>query len=152
MEGWIHSLRMGWRNFFPVVVCHYVFLLLRREKFLVAQVSFLVVAGNSLRCYLLTYHNSCAVVSVFGLRREIVFGCTVCKKDSYSLSLKERESASKCVYFVRSHTLLLCNSLLCIYLLYRTDPHTAYLFLALYGSTTLQSLSFLKNIENFRSK
>jgi hypothetical protein len=32
---------------------------------LVAQVSFLVVAGNSFRCYLLTYHTSCAVVSVF---------------------------------------------------------------------------------------
>jgi hypothetical protein len=120
--------------------------------FLVAQVSFLVVAGNSFRCYLLTYHTSCTVVSVFWFRWEIVCGCTVYKKDSYSLCLIERESVSKCVYFARSNTLLLCNSLLCIYLLYHTDPHTAYLFLALYGSTTLQSLSFLKNIENFLSK
>ena len=63
-------------------------------------------------------------MSVFWLRREIVFGCTVSKKDSYSVSLIERESASQCVYFVRSNTLLLCISLLCIYLLYHTDPQT----------------------------
>jgi hypothetical protein len=56
-------------------------------------------------------------VSVFWLRREIVIGCTVSKKDSYSLSLIDKESAIKRVYFVRSNTLLLCNSLLCIYLL-----------------------------------
>jgi hypothetical protein len=59
---------------------------------------------------------------VFWLWQEIIFGCTVSKKDSYSVSLIERESASKCVYFVRSNTLLLCISLLCINLLYRTDP------------------------------
>ncbi len=52
------------------------------------------------------------------------FSCTVSKKDSYSVSLIERESASKCVYFVRSDTLLLCISLLCIYLLYCTNPQT----------------------------
>jgi hypothetical protein len=99
----------------------------------------LVVAGNSFglhrsvfqlwrkngfRCYLLTNHTSCAIVSVFWLRWEIVVGCTVSKKDSYSVSLIERESASKCMYFVRSNTLLLCISLLCIYLLYHTDPQT----------------------------
>ncbi len=82
------------------------------------------MAGNSFRSYLLTDHTSCAIVSVFWLRQEIVFGCTVSKKDSYSVSLIERESASRCVYFVRSNTLLLCISLLCIYLLYRTDPPT----------------------------
>ncbi len=87
------------------------------KQFLIAQVSFLVVAGNSFRCYLLTYHTSCAIVSVFWLRREIVIGSTVYKKDSYLLSSIERESASRCVYFVRSNTLLQCNSLLCIYLL-----------------------------------
>jgi hypothetical protein len=38
--------------------------------------------------------------------------------------LIERESASKCVYFVKSNTLLVCISLLCIYLLYHTDPQT----------------------------
>ncbi len=82
------------------------------------------MAGNGFRCYLLTYHTSRAVVSLFWLRREIVFGCTVSKKDFYSISLIERESASKFVYFVRSNTLLLCISLLCIYVLYRTDPQT----------------------------
>ncbi len=87
------------------------------KQFLVAQVSFLVVAGNSFRCYLLTYHTSCAVVSVFWLRRESVIGCI------YSLSLIEREPASKCVYFVRLNTLLLCNSLLCIYLLGTVHIH-----------------------------
>ncbi len=96
------------------------------KQFWVAQISFLVVAGNSFRCYLLIQHTSCAVVSVFWLRREIVFGCTVSKKDSYQVFLIERKSASKYVHFVRSNTLLLllCISLLCIYLLYRTDPQT----------------------------
>jgi hypothetical protein len=59
---------------------------------LVAQVSFLVVAGKRFRCYLLTNHTSCAVVSVFWFQRKIVFGCTVSKKDSYSVSLRERGS------------------------------------------------------------
>jgi hypothetical protein len=146
MEKQIHSLRVGWRNFFPVVLlcqffvfsreivlgvnylpyllCCCVFFWLRREVVLGCTDQFLVVAGNSFRCYLLTYHTSCAIVSDFWLRQEIVFGCTVSKKDSYSVSLIERESASKCVYFVRSNTLLLCISLLCIYLLYLTDTQT----------------------------
>jgi hypothetical protein len=138
---------MGWRNFFfscavvsvfwflagnnfrcylptiPVVpLC--LFFWLRREIVLGCTDQFLVVAGNSFMCYLLTYHTSCAIVSGFWLQREIVFGCAVSKKDSYWVSLMERESASKYVYFVRSNTLLLCISLLCIYLLYRTDPQT----------------------------
>ncbi len=85
---------------------------------------FLVVAGNSFRCNLLIFHTSCVVVSVVWLRQENVFGSTVSKKDSYLVSLIERETASKCVYFMRSNTLLLCISLLCIYLLYCTDPQT----------------------------
>jgi hypothetical protein len=89
--------------------------------FLVAQVCFLVVAEKSFRCYFLTYHTSCAIVSVFWLRREIVFGYSVSKKDSYWVSLIERQAASKCVYFVRSNTLILCVSLLSIYLLYQKD-------------------------------
>ncbi len=68
---------------------------------MVAQVGFLVVVGNSFRCYFLTYHTSCAVVSVFWLRREIVFGYSVSKKDSYLFSLIERRTTSKCVYFLR---------------------------------------------------
>jgi hypothetical protein len=80
--------------------------------------------GNSFKYYLLIYHTSCAIVSVFWLRWEIVFGCTVSKKDSYLVSLIDKESARKCVYFVRSNTLLHYISLLCIYLLYRTVPQT----------------------------
>ncbi len=88
---------------------------------MVAQVGFLVVAGKSFRCYFLTYHTRCALVSIFWLRREIVVGHSVSKKDSYLVSLIERQTASKCVYFVRSNTLLLCVSQLSIYLLYQKD-------------------------------
>ncbi len=62
-------------------------------------VSFLVAAGNS-------------------------FWLHISKKDSFLVSIIERESASKCAYFIRSNTFLLCISLLCIYLLYHTDPQT----------------------------
>jgi hypothetical protein len=79
---------------------------------------------NGLWQFSFALHTSCAAVSVFWLRQEIVFDSTVSKKDYYSVSLIERESASKCVYFIRSNTLLLCISLLCIYLLYPTDPQT----------------------------
>jgi hypothetical protein len=75
---------------------------------------------------LLTYlpYQLCHCVSFLVVEGK-VFGCTVSKKDSYLVSLIiERESASKCVYFIRSNTLLLCISLLCIYLLYHTDPQT----------------------------
>ncbi len=93
---------------------------------MVAQVRFLVVEGKSFRCYFLAYHTSCAVVSVFWLQREIVFGYSVSKKDSYSVSLIERRTASKCDYFVRSNTLLLCVSLLSIYHFYQKDQYIFY--------------------------
>ncbi len=116
-EEQIHSLHVGWRNFFPVVLlCQFLVVagnsfrcylptipvvplclfFLWREIVSGCTDQFLVVAGNSFRCYLLTYHTSFAVVTVFWLPREIVFGCTVSKKDSYSVSLIERESTSKC--------------------------------------------------------
>jgi hypothetical protein len=68
---------------------------------LVAQVSFLVVVGKGFRCYLLTNHTSCAIVSVFLFWREIVFGCTVSKKDSYLVSLRERGSVYLSLYCLR---------------------------------------------------
>ncbi len=115
----IFSFR-GYLPSIPVVpLC--LFFCFAGKQFLVAQVGFLVVAGNSFRCYFLTYHTSCAIVSVFWLWREIVFGYSVSKKDSYSVFLIERRTASKCVYFVRSNNLLLCVSLLSIYLLYQKD-------------------------------
>jgi hypothetical protein len=112
-------------TYLPYQLCHCVF--------------FLVAAGNSFGLHRsvfwlwreivlgVTYVSTISVVllcKLFWLRQEIIFGCTVSKKDSYSVSLIERESAIKCVYFVRSNTLLLCISLLCIYLLYRTEPQT----------------------------
>jgi hypothetical protein len=112
-------------TYLPYQLCHCVFFLVAGENsFGLHRSVFLVVVGNSFRCYLLIYHTSCAVVSVFWLRWEIVFSCTVSKKNSYSDTLIERESTRKCVYFVRSNTLLLCISLLCIYFLYRTNPQT----------------------------
>jgi hypothetical protein len=111
-------------TYLPYQLCHCIF--------------FFVAAGNifwlhrlvfwwwrekvlGVSSYFLTYHTSCAVVPVFWLRREIVFGYSVSKKDSYLVSLIERGTASKCVYFVKSNTLLLCVFLLSIYLLYQKD-------------------------------
>jgi hypothetical protein len=94
----IHSLRVGWRNFFSSCAIVSVFCVAGNSfgcylpiipvvpLCLVAQVSFLVVAGENFRCYLLTNHTSCAVVSIFSFRPEIVFGCTVSKKDSFLVS------------------------------------------------------------------
>ncbi len=74
---------------------------------------------------LLTYlpYQLCRCVSFF-IAVGNSFWLHISKKGSYSVSLIERESASKCVYYVRSNTLLLCISLLRIYLLYCTDPQT----------------------------
>jgi hypothetical protein len=102
-----------------------------------AVVSFFVAAGNSFQLHRSVFwlwweivlgvtslpnvpYQLCRCVS-FWLRREIVFGYSVSKKDSYLVSLIERQTASKCVYFIRSNTLLLCVSQLSIYLLYQKD-------------------------------
>jgi hypothetical protein len=113
MEERIHSLCMGWRKFFPVVPLCQFYVVVAGNSFwcylptilvvplcLVAQVSFLVVTEKRHRCYLLTNHTSCAIVSVFWFWREIVFGCTVSKKDSYSLSLRERGSIYLSLYLL----------------------------------------------------
>jgi hypothetical protein len=162
--------------------------------------------------YVLSVQYSCAVVSVFWLWWEIVlkmrtpfdFRQAVSTKNSYWVTLLW--SDSRCVYFIRPNTLLLCIFLFCIFLLYCADPQievqiiillkdkyvkmrtpaitlwfpeqwllgffifkkqlasqnvflirselsiTAYLFLVLYRSTSLQSLSFHKNIETFLCK
>ncbi len=102
-------------------LCHCVFFLLRQEIVFGCTGCFFGCGGKGFRCYFLTYHTSCAIVSVFWLRREIVFGYSVSRKHSNSVSLIERQTASKCVYFIRSNTLLLCVSLLSIYLLYQKD-------------------------------
>jgi hypothetical protein len=147
LKNIVHSLRVGWRNFFCSCAVVSIFWLWRElvlgVTYLPYQlcrcVFFLVAAGNSFGLHRsvfwlwreivlgVTYLLTIPVVpkcQFFGCGRKKVFGCTVSKKDSYLVSLIEKESASKCVYFVRSNTLLLCISLLCIYLLYRTDPKT----------------------------
>ncbi len=129
-------LCVGWRNFFPVV--------------LLCQ--FLVLAGNRFWFYLLCTHvlsvqYSCGVELVFWFWREIVlvlrmylvyntvvrlcqfFGCG---GESFSkwehVSTKNillgyfLWSASRCVFFIRPNTLLLCVFLFCIFLLYHIDP------------------------------
>ncbi len=52
--------------------------------------------------------------------RPFDFLWAVSTKNSYWVTLLW--SASRCVYFVRPNTLLLCIFLFCIFLLYRTDP------------------------------
>ncbi len=61
-EERIHSLHVGWRNFFSSYVCQFV-----------------VLAGNRFWFYILMYLEykySCGVVLVFWFWREIVFGVT----------------------------------------------------------------------------
>jgi hypothetical protein len=106
-------------TYLPYQLCHCDFFVVAAGNSF--GCGFLVVAGKGFRCYFLTYHTSRAVVSVFWLQRERVFGDSVSKKGSYSVSLIERQTASKRVYFVRSNTLLLFVSLLSIYLLYQKD-------------------------------
>ncbi len=145
----IHSLRMGWRNIYPVVLlCQ--FFACGGNSFrwylptipVVLMCLFFVAVGNSFwllrlvfwlwrekgfRCYFITYHTSCVVVSVFCQWWEIVFGYSVSKKDSYLVSLIERQTASKCVYFVRSNTLFtLCLSTLYLSLV----PERSVIFLS----------------------
>ncbi len=71
--------------------------------------------------YVLSVQYSCAVVSVFWLWWERVLKMrTRFYKKSYWVTLLW--SPSRCVYFIRLNTLLLCIFLFCIFLLYRADP------------------------------
>jgi hypothetical protein len=53
-------------TYLPYQLCRCVFFLLRQEIVFGCTGRFLVVVGKSFRCYFLTYHTSCAVVSIFG--------------------------------------------------------------------------------------
>ncbi len=57
---------------------------------------------------------------VLKMRTPFDFLWAVSTKNTYWVTLLW--SDSQCVYFVRPNTLLLCIFLLCIFLLYRTDP------------------------------
>jgi hypothetical protein len=97
--------------------------------------------------YVLRVQYSCGVVLVFRFWWEIVFGVLYVLSIQYSCAVvsvfccggklfskwehfsTEKSywvtvlwSASRCVFFIRSNTLLLCISLFCIFLLYRADP------------------------------
>ena len=139
MEWWteeqIHLLCKGWRNFFSSC----------------AAVSVYGSGGKwvlVLHTYVLRVQYSCGVVLVFWFWREIVFGVMYVLSVQYSCAVvsvfwlwREKQfskwehistnksswvtllwSASRCVYFIRPITLLLCIFLFCIILLYRTDP------------------------------
>ncbi len=117
---WRKYLVLG-DTYLPYQLCCCVFFLLRREIVFGCTGRFFGCGGKKFQV-LLPYlpYQLCRCVS-FWLWQEIVFGYSVSKKDSYSVSLIERQTASKCVYFIRSNTLLLCVSLLSIYLLYQKD-------------------------------
>ncbi len=78
--------------------------------------------------YVLSVHYNCADVLVFWLWREIVLKMRTPLDFLWAVSMKNSNwvtllwSASRCVYFVRPKTLLLCIFLFCIFLLYCTDP------------------------------
>ncbi len=139
-EKQIHSLRVSWRNFFSSCAVVSVFQFWWEIGFGVTYVLRVqyscgivlvfwfwweIVFGVT---YVLIVQYSCAVVSVFWLWREIVlkmrtpldFLWAVSTKKSYCVTLLW--SASRCVYFVRPNTLLLCISLFCIFVLDFTDP------------------------------
>jgi hypothetical protein len=139
---------------------------------------FLVLAGNRFWFYILLMYleynsYSCGVVLVFWFWREIVFGVPYVLSVQYScvvvsvfwlwreIILKMRTPFYKKIllgYFIAiryllgffifekqlfSQDMFLVRSKLSI---------TAYLFLVLYRSTSLQSLLFLKNIKTFLCK
>ncbi len=73
------------------------------KQFLVAQVSFLVVAGNNFRCYFLTYRTIPVVplCQFVGCGKKQFLVTQFLRKISYLVSLIERRTTSKCVYFIR---------------------------------------------------
>ena len=92
----------------------------------------------------------------FGIEREIVFGVTYVLSVQYSCAVVS-------VFFVVARKLILFEYLTVTIVFqkyrklslkkkmipYKTYVQEGQLFLALYGSTTIQSGLFLKNIENF---
>ncbi len=125
-----------WRKQFQVILTYHTscavvsFFLLRQEIVFGCTGQFFGCGGKQFQVLLpyLSYHTSCAIVSVFWLQWEIVFGYSVSKKDSYSVSLIERRTTSKCVYFVRSKPFTLCLSTLYLSLV----PERSVIFLSVF--------------------
>jgi hypothetical protein len=91
----------------------------------------------------------------FGIEREIVFGVTYILSVQYSCVVVTVYCCGGKVNFVQipySHNHF--SKILRTFFVKKMIPYETYvqedqLFLALYGSTTIQLLLFLKNIENF---
>jgi hypothetical protein len=75
-EKRIHSLRMGWRNFFSSCAVVSVFWFLARNRFLVLHTN-----------YVLRVQHSCGDVLVFWFWHEIVFGVTYVLSVKYSCAV-----------------------------------------------------------------
>ncbi len=116
------------------------------------QYHFFVVAGN-----LILYEFSCSIriFFFFWFWREIFFGVTYILSVQFSCAVVSVFCCGGKVNFVQipySHNCFLKISK--IFFVKKMIPYKTYvqedqLLLALYGSTTIQSLLFLKNIENF---
>ncbi len=132
-EKQIHSLRVGWRNFFSSYAVVSVFG--SGGKQVLALHTFVLRVQYSCDVvlvfwfwqeivfdvtYVISVQCSCAVVSVFWLWREIVLKMRTrfYKKNLLGYFIMIRQPM--CV-FIRSNTLLLSIFLFCIFLLYRSD-------------------------------
>ncbi len=152
---------MGWRNFFSSCAVVSVF---------GSGGKYVLVLHTT---YVLRLQYSCGVVLVFWFWREIVFGVTYVLSVQYSCAvvsvfllwheiiLKMRTPFYKKIllgYFIVIRYLLgffiLEKQLVSqdMFLVRSKLSITTYLFLVLYRSMSLQSLSFLKNIETFLCK
>ncbi len=135
---------MGWRNFFSscavvsvfgsggkqVLVLFTMNLCTQSTIQLWCCVSFLVLVGNSFWCYVCLVYNTVVWLCQFfccGGKANLVW--------LFSFFILEKQLASQNIFLVKAQLSI-----------------TTYLFLVFYKSTSLQSLSFLKNIETFLRK
>ncbi len=97
--------------------------------------------------YVLSVQYSCAVVSVFWLWREIILKM---RTPFYKKILLDYFIVIRYLlgFFILEKQLIYQD----MFLIRSELSITAYLFLVLYRSTSLQSLSFLKNIKTFLCK
>jgi hypothetical protein len=72
--------------------------------------------------YVFRVQYSFLVVSVFWLWREIVLKMRTCFYKKILLGYFFYDPLADVCFFIRPNTLLLCNTLICIFLLYCTDP------------------------------
>ncbi len=110
---------------------------------------FFVLAGNRFWFYTLLmyleYHTVVVLCQFFWFWQEIVFGVTYVLRYNTVVQLCQffccGQKANLVQIFLLNLNFLLGHR--------NKVSVTVYLFLALYGSTTIQSRSFLKNVKNF---